>query len=100
MQYLDWTDLQTFLAIAQRGQFTRAGAALGVDATTVGRRLRRLEGLIGATLFEQTRSGQHLTEAGEELLARVETMAQAAAGIAEGGGAGAALSGTLRISVT
>ncbi|MBS0255125.1 MAG: LysR family transcriptional regulator [Proteobacteria bacterium] len=100
MQHLDWTDLQTFLAIAQRGQFTRAGAALGVDATTVGRRLRRLEGLIGATLFEQTRSGQHLTEAGEELLARVETMAQAAAGIAEGGGAGAALSGTLRISVT
>ncbi|MFO1254119.1 MAG: LysR family transcriptional regulator [Sphingomonadaceae bacterium] len=99
MQGFDWSDYQAFLAIARAGQLARAGHALGVDATTMGRRLRRLEARLGATLFEQTREGQVLTEAGEALLARVEAMAQAAAGIAEGGSGAAALSGTLRISV-
>lgn len=99
MQAFDWSDYQAFLAIARAGQLARAGHALGVDATTMGRRLRRLEARLGATLFEQTREGQQLTEAGEALLARVEAMAQAASGIVEGGSGAAALSGTLRISV-
>lgn len=100
MQASDWSDFQAFLAIARAGQLARAGAAMGVDATTMGRRLRRLEARLGASLFEQTREGQVLTEAGEALLARVEAMAQAAAGIGDGAGAGRGLSGTLRISVS
>ncbi|MEY4952665.1 MAG: hypothetical protein RL299_1089 [Pseudomonadota bacterium] len=99
MQAFDWSDYQAFLAIARAGQLARAGHALGVDATTMGRRLRRLEARLGATLFEQTREGQELTEAGEALLARVEAMAQAASGIVEGGSGAAELSGTLRVSV-
>ena len=99
MQAFDWSDYQAFLAIARAGQLARAGHALGVDATTMGRRLRRLEARLGATLFEQTREGQQLTEAGEALLARVEAMAQAASGIIEGGSGAAELSGTLRVSV-
>ncbi|OYW47744.1 MAG: LysR family transcriptional regulator [Novosphingobium sp. 12-63-9] len=101
MQTTDWQDLQTFLAIARAGQLTRAGTAMGADATTMGRRLRRLEAQLGARLFEQTREGQVLTEAGESLLARVESMAQAAAGIGDEKGQGhAVISGTLRISVS
>ncbi|WP_374526979.1 LysR substrate-binding domain-containing protein [Novosphingobium sp.] len=100
MQANDWSDLQAFLAIARAGQLARAAAAMKVDATTMGRRLRRLEARLGATLFEQTREGQVLTEAGEALLAQVEAMAIAAAGIGEGAGAGGGLSGTLRISVS
>lgn len=100
MQVTDWSDYQAFLAIARSGQLARAGAAMGVDATTMGRRLRRLEARLGATLFEQTREGQVLTEAGEALLAQVETMAAAAAGIGEGGSGGAGLVGTLRVSVS
>ncbi|MDD3798951.1 MAG: LysR substrate-binding domain-containing protein [Novosphingobium sp.] len=99
MQGVDWSDYQAFLAIARAGQLARAAAALRVDATTVGRRLRRLEARLGATLFEQTREGQVLTEAGERLLAAVEQMAQAASGISEESGDGG-LSGTLRISVS
>lgn len=99
MQVPDWSDFQAFLAIARTGQLARAGAAMGVDATTMGRRLRRLEARLGTTLFEQTREGQVLTEAGEALLLRVEAMAQAAAQIAETTGGTASLSGTLRISV-
>jgi len=102
MQTLDWSDLQSFLAIARSGQLGRAGQLIGVDATTVGRRLRRLEAKLGLTLFEQTREGQVLTEAGEALLVKVETMANAAVGIDENsqGHSASALSGTLRISVS
>ena len=102
MQAADWSDLQTFLAIARAGQLARAGSAMGVDASTMGRRLRRLEARLGVTLFEQTREGQVLTEAGESLLAQVEAMDQAAAGIGEGAASGtaSAIHGTLRISVS
>ena len=98
MQPFDWNDYQAFLAIARHGQLSRAARAVGVDATTMGRRLRRLEARLGSSLFEQTREGQQLTEAGDALLATVEAMDQAASAIGHGGGA--AISGTLRISVS
>lgn len=102
MQATDWSDLQVFLAIARAGQITRAGAALGIDPTTTSRRLRRLEARLGAALFEQTREGQVLTEAGEALMVKVEAMAQSAMAIEEPalpGGSGQ-LTGTLRISAS
>lgn len=99
MQHLDWNDLQDFLAVARVGQIARAAAQLGVDATTVGRRLRRLEARLGRTLFEQTREGQVLTEAGETLLAQVEQMQRAADRIEARPDSGT-LSGLLRVSVS
>lgn len=99
MQPDDWNDYQAFLAIARGGQLARAAAAMGVDATTVGRRLRRLEARIGATLFEQTREGQVLTEAGEALLGEVEAMEQAAQRIADATSSGLGAGGLLRVSV-
>lgn len=99
MQALQWNDLQDFLAIARAGQLARAAAQLGVDATTIGRRLRRLERRLGQTLFEQTREGQVLTESGEALLASVEAMQRAAERISEQPD-GQPLSGLLRVSVS
>ncbi|WP_298284568.1 LysR family transcriptional regulator [Novosphingobium sp.] len=100
MQSNDWNDFQAFLAVARSGQLARAASALGVDATTVGRRLRRLETRTGVTLFEQTREGQVLTEAGEAMLAEVEAMAQAASRIAEHAASGSGPAGLLRISLS
>lgn len=100
MQTSDWNDFQAFLAVARGGQLARAAAAMGVDATTIGRRLRRLEARIGATLFEQTREGQILTEAGEAMLAEVEAMEQAASRIAEHAASGGGPSGLLRVSLS
>jgi DNA-binding transcriptional LysR family regulator len=102
MQGMNWSDLQVFLAIARSGQMARAASALAMDPTTASRRLRRLEVQLGATLFEQTREGQVLTEAGEALLAKVEAMAQAAQTIAEPGlrRSGEQLTGVLRISAS
>jgi DNA-binding transcriptional LysR family regulator len=98
LQPPDWNDYQAFLAIARAGQLARAANAMGVDATTMGRRLRRLETRIGGTLFEQTREGQVLTEAGEAMLAEVEAMERAASRIAEHSGGGP--SGLLRVSLS
>ena len=69
---LNWDDLRVFLAVAQAGQIARAAATLQVDPTTLGRRLRRLESELEATLFERTRDGQVLTQAGEALLEKAE----------------------------
>ena len=96
----DWSDYQAFLAIARTGQLAKAARLLGVDPTTTGRRLRRLEAALATTLFEQTRSGQELTEAGETLLQSVEQMAAAAGQISERAVAGDGLTGTLRISAS
>ena len=100
MQPIHWNDLQDFLAIARAGQLARAAALAGVDATTMGRRLRRLETRLGQTLFEQTREGQVLTETGESLLAQVEGMEAAAGRITEGALPASGPSGTVRISMS
>lgn len=95
-----WNDLQDFLAIARTGQLSRAALLTGVDATTLGRRLRRLETSLGQTLFEKTREGQVLTEAGERLLAHAEAMQRAADQIEERSSDTKELTGLLRVSVS
>lgn len=100
MPAADWSNYQAFLAIARAGQLAGAARLLGVDPTTVGRRLRRLEAELGTALFEQTRSGQEMTEAGEALLVSVEEMASAAGRIRDRTDPGDGLTGTLRISTS
>ncbi len=96
---MDWGDLPYFLAVARHGQLAQAAQALHADATTVGRRLRRLERDLGVRLFEQTARGQMLTPAGRRLLSRAEAMATLAA---EGEAASqreAEIAGSIRVSV-
>jgi DNA-binding transcriptional LysR family regulator len=100
MQVSDWNDYQAFIVVAQTGQIARAAKKLHEDATTVGRRIRRLESQIGCTLFEQTREGQSLTEEGEKLFTAIEVMATAAEAAEPQSEGGRSLSGTLRISVS
>ncbi|NIJ06553.1 DNA-binding transcriptional LysR family regulator [Sphingomonas vulcanisoli] len=80
---MNWDDLRIFLAVARAGQIARAAPLVGMDATTVGRRLRRLEQALGRTLFQAQRDGQHLTEAGDRLLVRAEAMERSMAAIDE-----------------
>lgn len=100
MQVSDWNDYQAFIVVAQTGQIARAAKKLHVDATTVGRRIRRLETQVGCTLFEQTREGQSLTEEGEKLFASIEVMATAVESAQPQSQGGRSISGTLRISVS
>jgi DNA-binding transcriptional LysR family regulator len=66
-----WDDYRFFLALHRQGSTSRAARALGVDVTTVRRRLSGLETTLGARLFRRHRDGAALTAAGEHLLARV-----------------------------
>jgi DNA-binding transcriptional LysR family regulator len=70
----DWDDVRFFLAVGREGNLARAAAALGLDATTVGRRIGSLERELGARLFDRSARGFSLTAAGRRLLPRAEGM--------------------------
>ncbi len=61
------TLIQTLVAAGQ-GSFHKAGALLGIPASTVSRRVRNLEMLIGARLFDRHRHGIRPTAVGEAFL--------------------------------
>ena len=71
---LDWNDLRTFLAVHRSGTLARAATTLGINATTVGRRLAVLEEELGAKLFDRTPDGYSVTQAGLDLLPRAYTL--------------------------
>ncbi|HUJ60716.1 MAG TPA: LysR family transcriptional regulator [Kofleriaceae bacterium] len=63
-----WDDVRYFLEVHRRGSLSAAGRALGVNHTTVGRRLKALEREVGARLLRITTSGAALTDAGRAIL--------------------------------
>lgn len=78
MQDLDWSDLRHALAIGHAGTLAGAARRLGVNATTVQRRLETLERRLGARLFDRSRSGYQPTEAGAVVLEQARRMADQA----------------------
>lgn len=69
---MDWDDLRYFLAVAGAGSLSGAAQQLGVNTTTVLRRVASLEDDLGARLFERERTGYRLTAAGEKLVEALE----------------------------
>ncbi|MEW6090861.1 MAG: LysR family transcriptional regulator [Pseudomonadota bacterium] len=69
---MNWDDLRFFLAVAGAGSLSGAGQQLGVNTTTVLRRVASLEDDLGARLFERERTGYRLTAAGEKLVEALE----------------------------
>ncbi len=78
----DWDDARYFLAIHRTGTLSAAARRLGVNQSTVGRRLEVLEEQLGARLFLRTRDGYSTSPAGEQLLPRAERMEEEAIAIA------------------
>ncbi len=60
--------LRCFLAVAERGHFTRAARDLGIAQPSVSALVRRLEADVGSQLFHRTKGRITLTAAGEALL--------------------------------
>ena len=84
MQPKNWNDLRVLLAL-KRGR-TLAGAArlLGIDDTTVSRRLSALQSDVGVTLYQRRSDGAlHLTTDGEAVADCAESMEQQADLMAE-----------------
>jgi DNA-binding transcriptional LysR family regulator len=65
------SDLTVFLTVAEERSFTRAGKRLGVTPSAVSHTMRSLEEQIGVRLLSRTTRSVALTQAGEQLLARV-----------------------------
>jgi DNA-binding transcriptional LysR family regulator len=71
---IDWDDVRYFLAVAREGSVRAAAGRLGVNHSTVLRRIAQLEERLRAHLFEKLPSGYRLTEAGEEVLELAKQM--------------------------
>src|SRR5690606_22007553 len=74
----DWNDLKAFLAVARGGSTLGAAKAMGVNQTTVARRIEALESALRLKLFERGQTGSRLTEAGRDLMAEAEKVEAAA----------------------
>jgi DNA-binding transcriptional LysR family regulator len=98
---MDWDNLRYFLELSRAGKLTAAARRLGVDHTTVARRVQALEKQLGQPLFIRSGAGYSLAEAGRRLLAQAEAMESAYLAIEQPGEGGAdSLSGLVRIGAT
>lgn len=98
---LDWNDVRFFLAVARTGTLAKAALALGVDQTTVGRRIASLEERLRVALFTRGPRGFTVTGAGARVLAAAERMREAALDLwSEASEDDGAASGVVRIATT
>src|SRR5262245_42515342 len=96
---LGWDDLRCVLEIARAGSLSGAARALGVEHSTVFRRLNAIEKRLGARLFERTRTGYVPTANGELTAAAASAMEAEALGIERRLlGADERLSGVVRLA--
>jgi DNA-binding transcriptional LysR family regulator len=101
MQYrrMQWDDLRYVLEVTRTGSALGAAKGLGVNQTTVIRRIAALEARLGARLFERHSGGYEATPFGREAAAvagRMELEALALAAFVAAGHR--ALSGSVRLS--
>src|SRR6185436_8364499 len=98
-QAMNWDDLRFVAALSRAGSLVKTAAALGVDHTTVGRRIEAVERAIGLRLFTRTASGYLLTREGEQLIAPLRQVEEAVLSLERGVHAQRdALEGTVRVT--
>lgn len=100
-QALNWDDLRFFLAVGRRGSLAAAGRELGVNRSTVLRRIDHIEDTLGTRLFDRLPGGFALSDAGEELLASAQRVEDEVSGAARRlSGRTARPSGVVRVAAT
>jgi DNA-binding transcriptional LysR family regulator len=73
---LSWDEFRLIKSVAEARSLVGAADSLGVNHSTVFRRLAAVESAVGARLFERSRTGYEPTAAGEEMIALATTMAE------------------------
>ncbi|MEV0261217.1 LysR family transcriptional regulator [Streptomyces sp. NPDC050617] len=93
-------DLRYLLAVTRTGRLVAAADALGVDHTTVSRRIAALEKSLGLRLMERGAEGWALTDAGKAVAENARAIEDALARVAEAvsGQDSPSLHGTVRVS--
>jgi len=99
LAHFDWGDIAVFLALARHKSLSGAARLLNVNHSTVGRRIRELESALETKLFERTRHGFLLTDAGELLFKDAEGVEAHISNIAlQFLGEKSCISGTVRVA--
>lgn len=75
---MDLQQLRVFVAVAQKGNLTRASEALYLSQSAVSAQIKALETELGLKLFDRSARGMALTPAGTALLEEAERALQAA----------------------
>ncbi|MEU1973403.1 LysR family transcriptional regulator [Microbacterium sp. NPDC019599] len=88
--------LMTFLAAARLGRYTAAAEVLGVNHSTVSRRIASLEDAMGGRVLVRTAAGWEVTPLGRRALAVAERIEASVRELAEEGGT--AVQGMVRIA--
>jgi DNA-binding transcriptional LysR family regulator len=99
MQAMEWSDLRYLLAVARAGTLAAAARRLGVNQTTVARRLLAAERALRTRLFERKDGVLYPTKAGEAAIARAGQVEQEVLALERGiGGADAVAAGSVRVT--
>lgn len=94
-EHLD--ELMTLLAVARQGRYTAAANSLGVNHSTVSRRITSLEWVLGGRVLVRAATGWELTDLGRRALSAAEGVEEAIGNLIDPAQEHAAFSGTVRL---
>ncbi|MGB7803636.1 LysR family transcriptional regulator [Buttiauxella sp.] len=93
--------LKVFIAVAHAGSFSRAGEQIGLSQSAVSHSVKELESEIGVKLLDRTTREVVLTEAGQQLAARLERLLEELTStLLDTRSVGHQLSGTVRVAAS
>lgn len=92
-------DLLILLAVGRSGRYVTAAEELGINHTTISRRIAALEQSVGGRLLARVAGGWELTDLGHEALAAAEAVETAVNALSSGGGT-REMAGVVRMSAT
>ena len=97
---MNWDDLRIIAAVRDQGSYAGASARLRLDETTVARRVARIQGSLGVTLFDAVDGARKPTAYCEAILAHVHEIARHVAEIGTIGTTVPGVVGRFRIAST
>ncbi len=98
---LDWSLIQSFLAVAETGSLSGAARQLHASQPTLGRHIKTLEDSLKVEVFHRHARGFELTDTGRALLAPAQRMSAALADLSLAAAGGETdLAGTVRIATS
>ena len=93
--------LKVFVAVAHAGSFSRAGEQIGLSQSAVSHSVKELESEIGVKLLDRTTREVVLTQAGQQLAARLERLLEELTStLLDTRSVGHQLSGTVRVAAS
>ncbi|OWJ66854.1 LysR family transcriptional regulator [Inquilinus limosus] len=95
---MEWGDVRYFLALARAGSLSAASRRLGVEHTTVARRVDALEAALGTRLFDRLPRGWRLTAEGERLVDDAGRLEEEALAFARRAAGGTGVAGPVAVS--